>query len=122
MKTFRMIVLAVIAAIAIGGLTVDAFCSEDGDCNENVKCMLEGEIFGVKYAEDEWGFCNDLVEASASLKECSELEDFIERLEVFLGLSADERKAGLEEIKGVFLDVKEIIVGKVADFVAANED
>eukprot|EP00922_Rhytidocystis_sp_ex-Travisia-forbesii_P001713 GHVS01002423.1.p1 GENE.GHVS01002423.1~~GHVS01002423.1.p1 ORF type:complete len:120 (-),score=12.23 GHVS01002423.1:303-662(-) len=63
MKTFRMIVLAVIAAIAIGGLTVDAFrCKKDEDCTsiagEKNSCVFNVMFGDVKVGDDTVGICS----------------------------------------------------------------
>eukprot|EP00922_Rhytidocystis_sp_ex-Travisia-forbesii_P001701 GHVS01002408.1.p1 GENE.GHVS01002408.1~~GHVS01002408.1.p1 ORF type:complete len:124 (-),score=12.83 GHVS01002408.1:488-859(-) len=106
MKTFRMIVLAVIAAIAIGGLVVDSkglICRSDADCIENDNCMAGGSFLGITYNFDGYGLCRAAVTFLETKNGNDALKPLFDLVKAYIGISQtdmpekyEDAKAGIE--------------------------
>eukprot|EP00922_Rhytidocystis_sp_ex-Travisia-forbesii_P041960 GHVS01062676.1.p1 GENE.GHVS01062676.1~~GHVS01062676.1.p1 ORF type:complete len:360 (-),score=33.86 GHVS01062676.1:230-1309(-) len=115
MKTFRMIVLAVIAAIAIGGLSVEAlrkhvWCKNRDDCPYNTECLMNMKMRKVSNSniggssDDVKAGVEDVVEISLTHGKgiCSEIVQFgltlenIKNLELYSKEGDTEKRERLE--------------------------
>eukprot|EP00922_Rhytidocystis_sp_ex-Travisia-forbesii_P041619 GHVS01062178.1.p1 GENE.GHVS01062178.1~~GHVS01062178.1.p1 ORF type:complete len:131 (+),score=21.42 GHVS01062178.1:134-526(+) len=121
MKTFRMIVLAVLAAIAIGGMSVYAenvFCKDGADC-ESGNCQMTGEFLSKPFGGEGGavGVCEEALAFLDTVPEKEQYEEFADKVTGVLNMSEAEQVEKVEEIE----EVKALVAERIAEIRAAVE-
>eukprot|EP00922_Rhytidocystis_sp_ex-Travisia-forbesii_P041620 GHVS01062179.1.p1 GENE.GHVS01062179.1~~GHVS01062179.1.p1 ORF type:complete len:126 (+),score=15.32 GHVS01062179.1:160-537(+) len=110
MKTFRIIVFPVLAAIAIGGVVVDAvyFCKDSSDCLDD--CVMSGTFLTTPFGDKggAYGVCEELLVVLEG-GDVGRYAEFVVTFTKFLNTPAAEQEAKLEETKSAIAQITEKI-------------